>query len=77
MYSASAPAEHFNELRQKLDEDGDDSTSTYSLIMEYPAVCIANIFKKFLRELPDPIIPVQWYDHFIDAISKLTYTYIR
>lgn len=74
LYSASAPTDHFNELRQKLNEDVEDSTCTYSLLMEYPAVCIANIFKKFLRELPDPIIPVQWYDHFIEAISMFCLT---
>lgn len=69
MYCASAPTDQFNELRQKLDNDGDNSYVS-SLFMEASAVCVANILKKFLRELPDPIIPVQWYDRFIEAISN-------
>lgn len=28
------------------------------------------VLKKFLRELPDPVIPVQFYEHFIEAASK-------
>nr|UVJ47540.1 phosphatidylinositol 3-kinase [Lasioderma serricorne] len=33
-------------------------------------ICQANVLKKYLRELPDPVIPVQWYDRFLEA-SKL------
>lgn len=36
----------------------------------YTPQCIASVLKKFLRELPDPVIPVQWYDRFLDASSK-------
>ena len=31
---------------------------------------LASCLKKFLRELPDPLIPSQWYDSFIEASSK-------
>lgn len=47
-----------------------DSPSTSDL-SEYSPVCIASVFKKFLRELPDPLIPVQKYDQFLEAASKL------
>lgn len=38
----------------------------------YTAQCIASVLKKFLRELPDPVIPVQWYDKFLEASSEYT-----
>ena len=31
---------------------------------------LASCLKKFLRELPDPLSPSQWYDSFIEASSK-------
>lgn len=37
---------------------------------DYEPHCIASVLKKFLRELPDPIIPVQWYDRFLEASRK-------
>ena len=37
----------------------------------YDVKCLASIVKKFLRELPDPVIPVQFYNNFLDAASKL------
>lgn len=69
LYSTSAPTDQFNELRQKLDEETDPEVIS-SIFTNYSPSCIVNIFKKFLRELPDPIIPVQWYDRFIEAASK-------
>lgn len=36
----------------------------------YTPHCIASVLKKFLRELPDPVIPVQWYDRFLEASSE-------
>lgn len=36
----------------------------------YSPHCIASVLKKFLRELPDPVIPVQWYDRFLEASSE-------
>ncbi|XP_017772624.1 PREDICTED: phosphatidylinositol 3-kinase regulatory subunit alpha isoform X2 [Nicrophorus vespilloides] len=61
LYSESAPSEQVSELRQSLNESSNVDLTLYT------PVCIANVFKNFLRELPDPIIPVQWYDQFLDA----------
>ena len=32
---------------------------------------LASGLKKLLRELPDPLVPSQWYDAFIDASRKM------
>lgn len=66
MYCETPPAEQVADLLQKLNE----STNTVDL-SDYSPVCIASVFKKFLRELPDPLIPVQRYDQFLEAASKL------
>ena len=36
----------------------------------YTPQCISSVLKKFLRELPDPVVPVQWYDRFLEAASE-------
>lgn len=64
MYCETPPADQVSDLLQHLQDDSVVDLSKYS------PVCIANIFKKFLRELPDPVIPVQWYDQFLEASSK-------
>lgn len=65
VYCSNPPADQVNDLRQKFNE----STSNVD-VSKYSAECIASVLKKFLRELPDPVIPVQWYDHFVEASSK-------
>lgn len=33
-------------------------------------VVVAGLFKRYLLELPDPVVPEQLYANFIDAMSK-------
>lgn len=65
MYCETPPADQVLDLLQQLQENADVVD-----LSNYSPVCIANIFKKFLRELPDPVIPVRLYDQFIEAASK-------
>ena len=39
-------------------------------LSNYETTCIAGTFKKYLRELPDPVIPEKLYPHFVEAASK-------
>jgi len=36
---------------------------------------VANMVKKYLRELPDPVIPEDSYTSFIEAASMCVFTY--
>ena len=38
----------------------------------YDVHCIAGVLKKYLRELPNPLIPVEMYNQFIEASSEWT-----
>nr|XP_033341420.1 uncharacterized protein LOC117229216 isoform X1 [Megalopta genalis] len=62
VYHSSPPNEQTLELRQKLNEDVCNAD-----LNSYTPQCIASVLKKFLRELPDPVIPVLFYDRFIEA----------
>lgn len=65
LYRTTVPANTIAELRKQINEDVANTDLT-----EYEPAVIASILKKFLRELPDPVIPVQWYDKFIEASSE-------
>ncbi|XP_030748688.1 phosphatidylinositol 3-kinase regulatory subunit alpha isoform X1 [Sitophilus oryzae] len=65
LYSATPPADQMNKLVKIIDTD------LHSLdLSEFSPVAIAGVIKKFLRELPDPLIPVQLYDKFLEAEKK-------
>lgn len=67
LYCETPAADQVADLLQKLN----DLPVTKTDLSEYSPVCIASVFKKYLRELPDPLIPVQKYDQFIEASSKM------
>ena len=39
-------------------------------LSNYETTCIAGTLKKYLRELPDPVIPEILYPQFVEAASK-------
>lgn len=65
VYRTSAASDIVAELRQKLSEDVERTN-----LASYELHCIASALKKYLRELPNPVFPVQFYDKFIEAASK-------
>ncbi|XP_072402257.1 phosphatidylinositol 3-kinase regulatory subunit alpha-like isoform X1 [Diabrotica undecimpunctata] len=65
LYCATPPADQLLSLVKKIEENPHDMN-----LSEFSPVSIAGVFKKYLRELPDPLIPVQWYDKFLEASRK-------
>ncbi|XP_057661841.1 phosphatidylinositol 3-kinase regulatory subunit alpha isoform X1 [Diorhabda carinulata] len=65
LYCATPPADQLQSLVKKIEENPNNINW-----FEYSHVSIASVFKKYLRELPDPLIPVQWYDKFLEASKK-------
>jgi hypothetical protein len=41
----------------------------------YDFSTISSVLKRFLLELPDSVIPVQWYHKFIDASGEILSLY--
>lgn len=64
LYCATPQAEQVAILLKRIEESGSNVD-----LSEFSPVVIASIFKKYLRELPDPLIPVQWYDKFLEAVN--------
>ena len=46
------------------------SDSEQLSLESFDAACIAGTLKKFLRELPNPVIPEELYQSFVDAASE-------
>ncbi|KAJ8980585.1 hypothetical protein NQ317_018712 [Molorchus minor] len=65
LYCATPPSDQLQALVRKVEENPNSVDLT-----DFSPVCIAGLFKKYLRELPDPLIPVQWYDKFLEAAKK-------
>jgi phosphoinositide-3-kinase regulatory subunit alpha/beta/delta len=64
LYRSSATAGSL-ELRDRMIENLEKCR-----LADYSVQCIANVLKKFFRELPDPVIPFSMYQAFIDAASE-------
>jgi len=41
-------------------------------LTSFDSAVIASTMKKYLRELPNPVIPEQFYTRFVDAASEST-----
>ncbi|XP_055643291.1 uncharacterized protein LOC129779685 [Toxorhynchites rutilus septentrionalis] len=67
LYRTTPPNyDEVNKLRDSLNENLINTDLSC-----YSPECVATVLKKFLRELPDPIIPVMFYDKLVVA-SKIT-----
>nr|XP_023018059.1 phosphatidylinositol 3-kinase regulatory subunit alpha-like isoform X1 [Leptinotarsa decemlineata] len=65
LYCATPPSDQLQLLVKRIEENSNNVN-----LSEFSPVCIASVFKKYLRELPDPLVPVQWYDKFLEASKK-------
>lgn len=65
IYRSTPAPEQFAELVESVTQDIHQVQWS-----KYPPNCIASLMKKFLKQLPDPVIPVQWYDRFIQSLCK-------
>lgn len=66
LYRTTPPNyDEVNKLRDALNENLINTD-----LSAFSPECVATVLKKFLRELPDPIIPVMFYDKFVET-SKI------
>ncbi|XP_055607504.1 uncharacterized protein LOC129755167 isoform X2 [Uranotaenia lowii] len=63
LYRTTPPNyDEVNKLRDSLNENLINTD-----LSGFSPECVATVLKKFLRELPDPIIPVMFYDKFVET----------
>ncbi|BES90725.1 Phosphatidylinositol 3-kinase [Nesidiocoris tenuis] len=62
IYKTNGAKDEADRLRHLLNENVQNVDLSF-----FAVTTTACILKKFLRELPDPVIPVQWYDRFLEA----------
>lgn len=67
IYRISAKTEDINEIKEAFNMGEQEKVN----LSTYDVHCIAGVLKKYLRELPNPLIPVEMYNLFIER-AKLS-----
>jgi phosphoinositide-3-kinase regulatory subunit alpha/beta/delta len=67
VYRTKIPLEHLTDLRDVLNTN--DQLQQIDL-SKYGILYLVSILKRYLRELPDPVIPVRFYDQFINVFKQ-------
>jgi phosphoinositide-3-kinase regulatory subunit len=68
LYRTKIPLENLIELRDVLNTTNDQLKQVD--LTRYEIQYLVSIMKRFLRELPDPLVPVQYYDRFINILKQ-------
>lgn len=68
LYRTKIPLECLIELRDVLNTT-DDQLKQIDLT-KYEIQYLVSILKRYLRELPDPVIPVKFYEQFINIFKQ-------
>ncbi|XP_076440880.1 phosphatidylinositol 3-kinase regulatory subunit alpha-like isoform X2 [Babylonia areolata] len=63
IYRISAKTEEINEIKEAFNMGEQEKVN----LSTYDVHCIAGVLKKYLREMPNPLIPVDMYNQFIEA----------
>ncbi|XP_053394066.1 phosphatidylinositol 3-kinase regulatory subunit alpha-like isoform X1 [Mercenaria mercenaria] len=69
VYRISAKTEEINEIKAAFNKVSDINQLNLD---NFNVHCVAGALKKYLRELPNPVIPVEMYSYFIDAAKNIT-----
>lgn len=69
VYRISAKTEEINDIKAVFNKASDIGQVN---LEPFNMHCIAGALKKYLRELPNPVIPVEMYSQFIDAAKSPT-----
>ncbi|KAK9890370.1 hypothetical protein WA026_010463 [Henosepilachna vigintioctopunctata] len=62
IYCSTPAADELSRLINIINENEGDAD-----FGEFSPIVLTGILKKYLRELPDPLVPVQWYDKFLEV----------
>lgn len=68
LYRTKIPLDNLIELRDVLNTTNDQLMEID--LTKYEIQYLVSIMKRFLRELPDPLVPVEYYDRFINILKQ-------
>ncbi|ESP01235.1 hypothetical protein LOTGIDRAFT_157404, partial [Lottia gigantea] len=71
VYRISCKAEEINQVKKIFCQEGDTSKVNLS---SFSVHCVAGALKKYLRELPNPVLPVEMYNMFIHTAKSKSST---